>query len=219
MANTTDEELLAAARRFLVAERGRLNVSPADGEKWREFESTYSDIIRDFCKRHRMRGVEIDDLLQNIWHSVLKQFPNFRRKQGKGVFRKWLRTIADRAAITMFRKESRRRKLHTPRSNFAMDQFPAADPSPSDKLDDELQRFVQSQVLTSMESDKSPRIRRFGEILRLYYLEGVSDRELAERFGTTVEAIRKRRSRAMQEIYRRCSSHLGPDAASRPGED
>lgn len=64
-----------------------------DEAAWREFCARYSDLIRGFAQRQGVRGVDCDDVLQDVLVKLTRSMPSFRFDPSKGKFRSYLKTV------------------------------------------------------------------------------------------------------------------------------
>lgn len=84
----------------------------ADNERWLEFFRRYEEPMRAFLNEDRFRGVDADDVIQEVLMSLSKALPRFLLTEDrKGHFRNYLMGIVKHKAQDMLRKEAREKKL------------------------------------------------------------------------------------------------------------
>src|SRR6516165_9637745 len=72
-----------------------------DQVAWRQLEFLYKPLLCWWCKNHRVRKEEIEDVIQDVFQAVVKKLPGFMKGR-KGSFRSWLRTITRRKIFDLY---------------------------------------------------------------------------------------------------------------------
>lgn len=84
----------------------------ADNDRWLEFFKRYEEPMRAFLNEDRFRGVEADDVIQEVLMSLSTALPRFLvTEDRKGHFRNFLMGIVKHKALDMIRKSARDQKL------------------------------------------------------------------------------------------------------------
>ena len=65
-----------------------------DEAAWRDLSDLYGPLIRSWCRKANVARADVDDIVQDVFRSVLKAIPNFVPTKVTGSFRSWLWTIA-----------------------------------------------------------------------------------------------------------------------------
>lgn len=86
---------------------GRLAASPPDQGAWNEFVDRYGPRIIGWCSAWRLQDADILDVSQAVLTKLSVQLRRFEYKP-EGSFRRWLRTLVERAVVDLL--ASRRRK-------------------------------------------------------------------------------------------------------------
>ena len=148
-----------------------------------------------------------EDIAQEAF---LSAWQNLRKLQNPASFLPWLRQIARNLARDHLRGLAHRR---APAGDIEAALAAVADPhpGPSERL-----AHAQEEAAAAAVIDRLPEESR--EVLLLYYREGQSSRQVASLLGLQDAAVRKRLSRARQQVREELLQRLGEFAkASAPG--
>lgn len=77
-----------------------------DHQRWYEFNNLYRPMIRKILHDKGLRPDELDDLVQEVYLSMLSTIERFQYDRERGKFRSWLSTIVQRAVYAHRRKPS-----------------------------------------------------------------------------------------------------------------
>src|SRR5260370_38343560 len=70
----------------------RLRLRP-DAESWQRLVALYTPLIQTWLRRYALQQPDVDDLVQEVLGTVVREVPRFQHNQRPGAFRSWLRTI------------------------------------------------------------------------------------------------------------------------------
>jgi RNA polymerase sigma factor (sigma-70 family) len=87
---------------------GRLATSPPDEGAWNEFVDRYGPRIIGWCSAWRLQDADILDVSQAVLTKLSVQLKRFEYNPD-GSFRRWLRTLVERAVVDLL--AARRKKL------------------------------------------------------------------------------------------------------------
>jgi len=76
-----------------------------DPAAWRRFVTLYTPLIYHWSRRHGLQSADADELLQDVFRTLLVKLPNFRYDSG-GSFRSWLRTVTSNTLRARLRRRS-----------------------------------------------------------------------------------------------------------------
>lgn len=198
--DTTQGDLLAAVREYLLASltKGR-PIDERDLAVWNRFYRTYNEILVSFAIRLKFRSQEIEDLVQDVWHEVIKALPHLEYREELGGFRRWLFTIVRRRAID----HARRRRRQVPLESSMLARA-------ANGADDDLDRAFHSEIVAKAIEQFRGRARAEDwRIFELCRLEEKSSSQAGETLGISAEAARKRLERAMREFRRHLAELVG----------
>jgi RNA polymerase sigma-70 factor (ECF subfamily) len=161
----------------------------SDEQSWQRLIELYTPLIRNWLARYRIQPTDLDDLVQEVFRTLVRELPQFQHDLRRGAFRRWLRSIA------LNRLRSHWRGHHeSPVAEEILDQLedPASDLSK--RWDEEHDQFVARELLKLLETEFEPST---WAAFRLLVLEGVETREVATRLNITPNAVRIAKSRVL----------------------
>lgn len=71
----------------------RIRDNPTDADAWHRFDDLYRPLLSSWLRRYSIQPTDADDLIQELFQTVLKELPRFHYDPKKGRFRAWLRAI------------------------------------------------------------------------------------------------------------------------------
>jgi len=86
-----------------------------DREGWRRLVHLYGPLVYGWCRRKGLPPSDAEDLVQEVFLTVVKRVVDFRRDRAGDTFRGWLRTITRHKLGDWFRRR------HTELSSVAFD--------------------------------------------------------------------------------------------------
>jgi RNA polymerase sigma factor (sigma-70 family) len=137
-----------------------------------------------------------EDVAQEVFVEAWQALPRLR---DPARFSGWLRQIARHRASNARRSRGRRREVG---SDDVLGAVRDPGPDPGDRLDRVRREAALWRSLEALDRD-------VGEVLVLFYREGRSVREVAERLDLTEQAVRKRLSRARERLRDEVTEALG----------
>lgn len=172
----------------------RLQKQP-DAASWQRLVDLYTPLIRTWLCRYETLPDDVEDLLQDVLHVLVRELPGFRHQQRRGAFRCWLRMITVNRLRQHWREQrSRRREVGF---EAILDQLedPASDLS--QLWDQEHDRHVACQLLERICRDFTPGT---WQAFRRYVLEGARAAEVSRETGLSVNAVLLARSRILRRL-------------------
>jgi RNA polymerase sigma factor (sigma-70 family) len=70
----------------------RLRLRP-DDDSWKCLIDLYTPLLQRWLRQAGVDGPDADDLLQEVFLTVVREMPSFKHNHQRGAFRCWLRTI------------------------------------------------------------------------------------------------------------------------------
>lgn len=129
----------------------------SDGVAWSQLVKTYSPLIRAYLQRNRVPAGDLDDLVQDVLHAMVKELPGFRHNQRTGAFRAWLRQIADNRASNYWRSRARSPAAGTQAARDALAQLEDPANDIHRLWDQEHDRFVVQRLLDLIQPEFEPK--------------------------------------------------------------
>ena len=69
-------------------------VKAQDAEAWQRLVDLYGPLVYRWCRQAGLQAEDASDMVQEVFSTVVVRVGEFRRSQGNGSFRGWLRVIA-----------------------------------------------------------------------------------------------------------------------------
>ncbi len=90
-------------------------------QRWYEFNQLYRPMIRKILRDKGLRPDEMDDVVQEIYLSMLSTIERFQYDRSKGKFRSWLSKIAQRAVSAHRARQGECNRLRRRQSEVPVD--------------------------------------------------------------------------------------------------
>jgi RNA polymerase sigma-70 factor (ECF subfamily) len=174
-----------------LLERLRLGPDPA---AWQRLVDLYTPLIRGWLGRYGIPPTDLDDVLQEVFGTLLRELPDFRHDLRRGAFRRWLRTLAMNRLRNFWRARTRAAGPD-PEPLLAQVEDPASDLNR--RWDEEHDRHVARRLLELLEPEFEPTT---WSAFRMLVLEGMDTRAVAEQLGVTPNAVRIAKSRVLSRF-------------------
>jgi RNA polymerase sigma-70 factor (ECF subfamily) len=169
-----------------------------DSEAWRVMVQLYTPLVRHLATRGGVRGVDVEDVTQEVLQAAATHLQNFRRDKPGDSFRGWLRGITRNMVLQHFR-----RRGCNPRGSGGTDALvrlqevedatnPEEDTDPVEELDG-LRRRALELVRSEFEE-------RTWRAFWMTVVEGRAPAEIAAETGVTPTAIRMAKSRVLRRL-------------------
>jgi RNA polymerase sigma-70 factor (ECF subfamily) len=178
-----------------------------DADAWNRLVELYAPLIRGWAERLNVRGVDADDLVQDVMAVVVRRFPEFVHPEKPGAFRGWLRAIAANCARSMWKN----RKFNPVApggtdfgSYLARLEDPADDFARAWEREHDL--HVIRRLLDRIKGDFEGRT---WELFGRFVLDGRSAEDVAAEFGTTPNAVYIAKSRVLARLREEAGGLLG----------
>lgn len=170
-------------------------VRDRDEVAWGRLVELYAPMVAYWCGHAGVRGADADDVVQEVFHAVLKNLDGFRRDRAGDTFRGWLR------GITRFKVQDYfRRRADEPAAQGGTDphwrmQQVAQPELPEETLED--LGALYRRALELVRGEFEPRT------WRAFWRAAVDNQppaEVAEELGITAAAVRKAKSRVLHRL-------------------
>jgi RNA polymerase sigma-70 factor (ECF subfamily) len=169
-----------------------------DSEAWRVMVQLYTPLVRHWATRGGVRGVDVEDVTQEVLQASATHLQNFRRDKPGDSFRGWLRGITRNMVLQHFRRSGR-----NPRGSGGTDALvqlhevedtvtPDEDADPAEELDG-LRRRALELVRDEFEE-------RTWRAFWVTVVEGRSPADIAAEMGVSPTAIRMAKSRVLRRL-------------------
>lgn len=171
-----------------------VRVRSGDPAAWEAFATLYRPLMVGWLRGQGIPPGETDDLVQEIFLSVVRSLPQFDHSGRVGAFRAWLRTIACRRAGDYWRAIGR-----SPPAGVGFDLERLEDPYSelARRWDEEHDRYVFRCLLDLVGHEFEPAtVRAFRRLV----LDEAPGAVVARELGVSVGAVYVARSRVLRRI-------------------
>jgi len=182
--------------------QGCLQADPLAQEK---LYHRYSRKMFGVCLGYAKSESSAKDLLQE---GFIKVFKNLHQYDGTGSLEGWIRRTIVNSNIDQYRKEQRRVKT----SELIPDQI-----DPTEEL------VVDNNALKTIEVDDFLRITQelpdgYRMIMNLYFVEGLSHPEIAEKLGVSVGTSKSQMAKAKKSLMKKVLPYIDKDLLDQYGK-
>jgi RNA polymerase sigma-70 factor, ECF subfamily len=170
----------------------------SDQTAWRRLVELYQPLIGRWFRPHVAQRADVEDLVQEVMASLVRELPRFDHNQRPGAFRAWLRTITVHRLRAYWDKRDAR--IVAPGGvdpHEALEQL--ADPTSAlcRSWDEEHDRHVTKKLLASIRLEFQPATwRAFERLVR----DGLSAADVAQELGLSVNAVLIAKSRVLKRL-------------------
>jgi RNA polymerase sigma factor (sigma-70 family) len=187
-----DPDLLGLTQSYLESRALGTGPSSNSAKAWEEFYRVYDRLIRSFALRRGVLRNDLDDCVQEVWGTLLRNLHRFRSEPKRCRFTTWLYTIVARKAIDLARLRERHRMSTLEHIGIASFCGQNADPA-----------IKYEQVMCLQEALDTLR-HRISEVnyrlLHMRLCEGCSVGEVCTALHMSPEQVRLRYSRAKHKL-------------------
>jgi len=163
-----------------------------DQRAWREFESTYRDLMLAFCVRRGLQHFDAEDIIQRVLGNMVKTLPGFVYDRGRGRLRDYLLRAVLHSIADWFSDPNRRtQRLDTTLATTLSTENSGSTPSDQAVWEEEWLAHHTRRAFATLRRTVEPKSIRIFE----RSLAGAPVAELAAEFQMTEEAVRKVRQR------------------------
>lgn len=175
-----------------------------DAEAWKRLVHIYGPLVEHWCRRSGVPQGHIEDVIQDIFVSVVRQLGQFRYERPQDTFRGWLRVITQRRIADFFRSHA-----NQPQGEGGTTALRRSEDMASPFHDDR-----------DAESEEAEISQRALELLRLEFeprtwqafwrtaIESASAVEVGAELGLSPAAVRMAKSRVLSRLRQELSGIL-----------
>jgi len=178
-----------------LLERLRAN----DGEAWRMMVGLYTPLVRHWATRGGVRGVDVDDVTQEVLQAAATHMQSFRRDQPGDSFRGWLRGITRNMVLQHFRRGGRH-----PRASGGTDALvqlqAVADAAAAQDEDEDPAVELDGLRRRALELVRSEFEERTWRAFWMTVVESRAPADIAAEMGVSPTAVRMAKSRVLRRL-------------------
>jgi RNA polymerase sigma-70 factor (ECF subfamily) len=182
----------------------RLKVARPEDHDWERLQDIYLPLIRRWLGRVPGLAAEADDLAQEVFVVVIREFARFERRR-EGSFRAWLRTITANKARNYCKKRDRRPAIEMDSAQGFLEQMVDPESELAREWDREHDEHVVRKLLAAVKRDFGA--TTWSAFCRLA-LDGLPAAQVAKELGLPENAVLLARSRVMRRLRREAGDLL-----------
>jgi RNA polymerase sigma-70 factor (ECF subfamily) len=169
-----------------------------DSEAWRIMVQLYTPLVRHWATRGGVRGVDVEDVTQEVLQAAAIHLQNFRRDRPGDSFRGWLRGITRNMVLQHFRRSGR--NPHGSGGTDALVQLQAVPDAVAKEEDDDPAEELDGLRRRALELVRSEFAERTWRAFWMTVVEGRSPTDISVEMGVTPTAVRMAKSRVLRRL-------------------
>ncbi len=177
-----------------------------DQEAWERLVYLYDPLIRHWCHCQGVRGLDAEDVRQEVFQAVALHLGTFRRDRPGDTFRGWLRIITRSKVLDLHR---RRQLQPDAEGGSAARQLLLQHPDPASGDEDEPPAQVQSLHHRALELVRGEFEPRTWQAFWRCAVEGQSPADIARDMNLSPAAVRQAKSRVLRRLKEEFAEFLG----------
>lgn len=171
-----------------------------DRESWELLSQIYSPMIRRWLQKSSIRMADEDDVIQEVFVTVLEKIQGFERGENVGSFRSWLKKVT----LNCFRNYSRKKGNQANAAGGSdIDQFIQQLEDPNSEISKAWNREHERSVFQYLIGMVKPRFSE--DTWKAFHDTSILNRstqDVADEMGTSLGAIHTAKSRVLAEMRR-----------------
>jgi len=176
--------------------------SANDQSSWDEFYSMYWRAIYSYAMYHGLDREDSEDIVQEVFIKIIRNFPAFQYDESKGRLRSWVKTIARTTVIDFFRRKNARLSGQLKAGQEESDEVLARLTDPNQKSYPDIweEQWEKSVFLHAMERVKE---RTRGAGFKAFYLYAVENKppaDVASALGMSINSVYVHKTRILGMI-------------------
>lgn len=184
-------------RQSTLASSILVRAQEGDGEAFARITSLFGGLVYHWCRRAGLSPEDSEDVSQQVFFSVSKRLPDFKRVKPSDSFRGWLRVVT-RSRIMDFFRDSNRREVSVGGTSF-MEQV-----SLIAEQDDELINEERAETNILFERAMALLQSEFSgndcKAFHMLVVDAITPKEVADKLGLTVNSIYIAKSRILKRM-------------------
>ncbi len=174
----------------------RLKAARPDASDWNRLQRIYLPLISRWLGRVPGRGVEADDLAQEVFIVVIRELPRFER-QREGSFRAWLRRVTVNRVRTHRKRRHKRPAVGLDPAEQFLESLADLNGDLAREWDQDHDRQVFAKLLGIVQPDFSPAT---WEAFRRFAVDGLPAARVAEEIKLSVNAVIQAKARILKRL-------------------
>ena len=172
-----------------------------DSAAWHELVHLYAPLVIYWCQKQGLKHHEREDVMQDVFRTVVCNISRFRKERPTDTFRGWLRTITRSRVVDHFRRTaSEPDPSGGTEAQLRINQF--AEPVLESELDDHRDEAVAEQALfqRAIEMIRTSFEDKTWQAFWRVVVDGRSTQEVADELGMRPGTVRVAKSRVLNRL-------------------
>jgi RNA polymerase sigma-70 factor (ECF subfamily) len=196
--------------RYTLLQRVR---NPQDQKAWAEFMALYHPLLFSYVKKKGLSDTDTEDVVQNIFISLVKTMPSFQLDKTRGRFRTWLWMVTSNAVADWVRGKKRGEKARDAWGESRTDE--TTDPDPEAEFEAALRKRVLEFALEQVKADSN---ERTWACFEQHMLKHRPAAEVAAELGLgTANAVYVNASRVLARVREKVADYLEEESVDVAG--
>lgn len=169
-----------------------------DSFAWGEFTQIYSPVLKRVAASRGLRGLDADELVQEVLVKVMQHIQHFEHNSKVGSFRKWLLTIARNTTVSKLQRRPQEIRYRADSGELKLLTHPQDD---SEQIASLLQQEWQSEMFVLACQSVRHRIQPLTwTAFWKTAVEGIDGETVAKEIGMSVGAVYVARCRTLAKL-------------------
>lgn len=174
----------------------RLSKNPAEAD-WHRLVEIYTPLMRKWLQFYGVSDPDISDLTQDVFQTLVREFPSFEHNGNTGAFRRWLRMMIVNRLKWLWRSRAKEAMLWNVPIEDVIAKLEDPNSDPNRIWDAEHDATVAQSLLKMVEPQFT--ISSW-KAFRMQAIEGKSAGSVAESLGMSVNAVLIAKSRVLKAL-------------------
>ncbi len=177
----------------------RLRVKP-DEQSWKRLVDLYTPLLYNWLRQAGVEGADADDLLQEVFTTLVREIGTFEHSQRSGAFRRWLRGILlNRLRGFLRGKQTRPQPAADANAQAVLDSLEDPTSELNRLWDRQHDTFILRRLLELIEPEFAASTWK---AFRLQVIDNLPPAKVADSLGLSLDAVYTAKSRVLRRLRR-----------------
>ncbi|MFV1967522.1 MAG: RNA polymerase sigma factor [Pirellulaceae bacterium] len=171
-----------------------------DSESWNRLVGLYAPLLKRWLKRYEVQHSDAEDLLQEVFTTLVRDLPKFRHNHRAGAFRSWLRTILVHRLHDFWRSRQYR-PVATGKTGFLkqLDELAEGASRVSQVWNREHDQYVMKHLMDAIQGQFEPKT---WQAFHRQVVDGLRADVVAAELGVSLGSVYAAKSRVLNALRR-----------------
>jgi RNA polymerase sigma factor (sigma-70 family) len=168
-----------------------------DDKEWNLFFNQYRPYLLKLAINYKLPSQDVEDVVQEVFISMAKQFQNQSFSSDKGAFHAWVTKFAKWRIVDSIRKTARKNKVITSGDDILMESQPDISQNLDKKFEIEHQKVIIKKALKNLKGSKKTKEYN---IFYDFFIENMSKEDIIEKYRTNSNNIYLAKHRILKRL-------------------